>query len=101
MAASDFLKYVTKATVETTYLPPITLDHPFDQGGTAAPNPFLANLRPRITLELADGRLDPVVIAPYGDPGPSRWPLVKGVLLVTGAVALGIGLPVLIGKFFK
>lgn len=88
MAAGDILSLVTKATIESAYLPPIVIDKPFAPGGE--PNPLLKALRPRITVELASGSIAPVVIAPYGDPGPSKWPMVRTGLLIGGAITLGL-----------
>lgn len=86
---SNVAKSVRKMTVESVYLPTITLDRPFSPG---APSPLLEMLKPKITLEI-DGFEKPVVMTPYGQPA-KRWPMVQlglivgGVLAVAGVVAL-------------
>lgn len=81
----DLSKYITSLTVETEYLPPIMLSDPFAPG---KPNPLLQRLKPRVTLTLADGLGDPVVLTPYGAPGPSKWPVVQafGIAAIVGVV---------------
>jgi hypothetical protein len=81
----DLASQVTRLRVESSYLPPLDLANPFQPG---PPNPYLQRLRPKVTLEIAGGAVRPIVLAPYGDPGPSRWPAVRGALAF-GAVALG------------
>lgn len=81
----DLSAYVKSITVESKYSPRIQLDNPFAPG---PPNPLLQAVKPQITLTLADGLGGPVVIAPYGSPGPSKWPLIK----IGGVVVLGIAL---------
>lgn len=88
MALRDLLteelrNYVTGVTIETAWTPPIVIRDPFQPG---APSPILQALRPRVTVEIRGGAGKPLVMAPYGDPGPSRWPLVVGA----GAVLLGL-----------
>lgn len=86
MDASDLLSLVKGVKIETAYLPPIELRDPFGAGG-GAPNPLLAALKPRITIDAAFG--GPITVAPYGDPGESRWPLVQaGLVLAGGAIGL-------------
>jgi len=78
-------KYIKSMTIESEYLPPIHLNDPFAPG---APNPLLQRLKPRVTVTLADGLGDPVVIAPYGQPGASKWPIVQalGIAAIVGLV---------------
>lgn len=75
---------VESITVETAYLPPIVISSPFAAG---PPNPAAQFLRPKLSVQLA-GQDQPLVIAPYGDPGPSAWPAVKfwGVAAAVGVL---------------
>jgi hypothetical protein len=69
--------------IDSAYLPAVVLSDPFAPG---PPNPIMAVLRPQVTIYPA-GAFSPVVVAPYGEPGPSRWPMVRAGLIV-GGVAL-------------
>lgn len=77
MAGSNLSKYVKSITIDTAYLPQIFLNDPF--GESPSPNPFLSALKPRITIDTG-GLTKPVTVAPYGDPGASKWPLIRMVL---------------------
>ncbi len=86
---------ITGVKLETAYLPEVSIAHPFEPG---PPSPYLAALKPKITLELAGGAIRPIVIAPYGDPGAPAG--VNMSALRAGALALtgfGLGL-LLLGK---
>lgn len=87
MATSDILRsLVTQVRVDTAYLPPIVIDDPF-RPGNGKPSPVLQALKPRITL-MVSGK--PVVVTPYGDPGPSKWPAIKTGLAIAGLVGAGL-----------
>lgn len=71
---------VTGVTIRTRYLPDIVLDHPFDTSGQ--PNPVLDFLKPQITINT---RVGSDTSSPYGDPGPTQWPVVQ--LFILGGIA--------------
>lgn len=79
--ADDLLGRVSLVRVESSFLPTIELERPFEPG---PPNVFLQALQPKITLEFSGGLLRPVVMAPYGEPTSG-----DGVLLVSGLVVAG------------
>lgn len=82
-------KWITGIRIESAWLPSIVITEPFAATpGAAAPNPVLSILKPRVTLEVRGGSMKPVVTAPYGDPGVTRWPLLRTGLLVAGVGAL-------------
>ena len=83
--ANVFENMVTKLTVETAYTPPLILDNPFAPG---PPSPVLKALKPRITLELMNGTVDPVIIEPYGPPVPNHWGMVQ-IFMAAGVFGLG------------
>lgn len=56
--------------------------------GTTAPNPAMLALQPQISLDVAGGG-DPVVIAPYGTPGPTQWTAVAFGLSAGSLILLG------------
>ena len=85
--------------IESTYGPPVYIPDPFSPAAQAAaaggPAPVVVPgqgfdvarmLKPKVTFEMRSG--DPVVYAPYGDPGASHW----GVVL-----AIGLGIVLLAG----
>jgi hypothetical protein len=80
-------KWITGIRIESAWLPPVYIRDPFAAApGPVAPNPVLSALKPRVTLEVRGGSMKPIVTAPYGDPGVSRWPVLR-----TGLVVVGIG----------
>jgi hypothetical protein len=74
---------IQSITVETTVSPPFILDDPF--GSNAAPNAILSLLKPKVSIQLAGGG-QPLVSAPYGDPGAGWYPYIK--LFLFGAAML-------------
>jgi hypothetical protein len=74
---------ITRIDVKTAYGPPLTVADPFAPG---PPNPYLQALKPEVTVWLGD---QPVKMAPYGKPGPSKWPWIQGAAIL-GGVALGV-----------
>jgi hypothetical protein len=85
--ADEIAGRVSRVTVESSFLPMIDLDHPFAPG---APSPFLAALRPRITVAFENDIFKPVVMAPYGEPEAGGWARLKMLALVTGLVVAGV-----------
>lgn len=84
---TDLNQYVKHIRVETAWLPTIDLPNPFQPG---PPSPLLQALRPKITLSLeALGQQKDVVSAPYGEPGPSKWPAIQNLLLFAALGTLG------------
>jgi len=80
---------ISKVDVDTAYGPSISIDDPFEPG---PPNPYLQRLKPRVVLHLRGGEAQPVVIAPYGEPGPTQWPLIRSALIVSGFAVGGLAL---------
>lgn len=105
--------------VETTYGPPIYIPSPFRKEAKAAvsssgtsteapppvpgqPSTVISGqgfdaariLKPKITVEMTSGG-DPIVVAPYGDPGPSKWGWVVGgifaVMILAGYGGIRLG----------
>lgn len=94
--SGELQKWVTGIKVETAWLPPIEIRDPFKPSpGPAQPNALLSVLKPRVTLEIQGGALPPAKVAPYGEPGPTRWPQLRtglqfggvALLLVLAAIA--------------
>lgn len=77
---------ISRIDVDTAYGPSITLDDPFAPG---PPNPYLQKLKPRVKLHMRGEGIEPVKIAPYGDPGPTKWPLIQTSLYVGAFVIAG------------
>lgn len=92
-------------TVESALTPPFTMVKPLAGAGAAAPatpgvpgpsgappptSPSFAQiLKPKLTIYNTVG--DPIVLAPYGDPGPWRLPsmIFTAALVFGGTFALG------------
>ncbi len=70
---------VNSIQIESAFSPPIVMNDPLRPG---PPNPMLQALKPRITIQLAAGA--PIVLQPYGDPRPTKWPEVKAGVVVGG-----------------
>ena len=77
---------IKRVEVTTAYGPSIELDDPFAPG---PPNPYLEKLQPQVKLFTPAGK--PIVIAPYGTPPTTRWPMVKAAA-VGGVIVGGLGL---------
>lgn len=80
--ANSLLQGITKVTVETAYLPKVELNDPFAPG---PPSPLISLLKPKITVEVSN--MEPIVMAPYGEPGPTKFPIVM-LVFAAGTVAL-------------
>lgn len=83
----DIAGRVSRVTVESSFLPTIDLDHPFAPG---EPSPFLAALRPKITVAFENDVFKPVVMAPYGEPDAGGWARVQSFAIVTGLVVVAV-----------
>lgn len=89
---ADLSKYVKAITVQTNYLPDMVITDPFAPGAPV-PNPMLQALQPKITVSLdISGIQKDVVVTPYGEPGPTKWPLIKtaGLVLLIGFLSYGV-----------
>lgn len=83
---ADLSKYIKGITVQTAYLPDIVINDPFAKG-PPVPNPILQALKPKITVSLdIAGMQKDVAMTPYGEPGATKWPVIK-----TGLLVLAIG----------
>ena len=74
---------ITGIKVESEYGPTFEIPNPFQPG---PPNPFLQALKPKITLELMNGQVQPIIIAPYGEPSG------EGTTKAQTAGLMGVGL---------
>lgn len=84
-ALEQFLRNsLTQVEIHTTYGPDIVLKDPLKPG---PPSPYLQALKPEITLTFATG--NKIAVAPYGKPGPSKWPQLVSTAKVAG-VFVGI-----------
>lgn len=81
----EIRKRFKSITIESAYGPTIVLDDPLKKG---PPNPFLEKLQPKITVNVKGAK--PIVLAPYGTPGPTKWPMIKNGTLLGGALLLAL-----------
>lgn len=72
---------VTSMEMDSNYGPHVEIADPFAPSNV--PNAYLQAMQPRVRFTLNDGSL--LTLAPYGDPGPTKWPLVKVGLAVAAA----------------
>lgn len=85
---------VGNIAVRSNYGPDIDIADPFAQGESSAEsvaandagNPFLALLQPEVVITGPDGSTV-AVAAPYGVPGPTKWPILAPVMIL-GVLAL-------------
>lgn len=77
---------VKSIKIQTAYGPDIFIPKPFEPAQPPPPGTKTAAdyLKPRIEIQLGGGA--PITWSPYGDPRPSKWPLIKFGLLVAGAL---------------
>ena len=90
----DWAALIKEVRIDTAYGPPIVLDHPFDSSANQKPSKLLSALKPQITIVPGDALASlvshPVMIAPYGRPGQTKWPQVEATAVIAGAVVLGL-----------
>ncbi len=82
----DIAGRVSRVRVESSFLPTIELDRPFEPG---PPSPFLQALAPKITVEFENDVFKPVVMAPYGEPAARGWMVALAVTGLVVAIAGG------------
>lgn len=78
---------VRKVKIETVWGPPIDVDVDTLTAPSSGGFDFGKLLKPKVSLQLSTGQ-NPIVIAPYGEPGPNHWPWVAFGLSVVGGLAL-------------
>ncbi len=84
---------VAAAQVESAWGPSVYIADPFAPSAPGTESALGKILRPKVTVYWRDGGTQ--VIAPYGEPGPTRWPFpllaLAGLagLLVAGGYAWG------------
>ena len=85
---------VKSIKIQTAYGPDIVIPRPFEPAPPPPPGAKSAAdyLRPRIEIQLGGGK--PITWAPYGDPRPSKWPLIKAGLV-------GVGMLILLGHLAR
>lgn len=83
----DLEEIVEWILVETEYGPPIYVERPFIDKGESETGTAAAMLKPRFTVKLKG--FDPQAYAPYGNPGPTKWPLISTTLTL-GGILLGV-----------
>lgn len=70
---------ISSITIETAWLPPLSSEAPL----AGEPSWLLQQLKPKVTVAFASGQT--IVRAPYGEPGPSKWPwLAAGLVALLG-----------------
>lgn len=81
---------VAQVSIRSEYGPNVVIDQPFSGAPSSGGGSLLLRiLKPEITITPGYG-LAPQTVAPWGTPGPTKWPFVEMGLIV--AAALGVGL---------
>lgn len=77
---------VQSIRIQTAYGPDIFIPKPFEPAPPPPPGTKSAAdyLKPRIEIQLGGG--SPITWSPYGDPRPSKWPVIKLGLIVAGVL---------------
>lgn len=77
---------VKSIRIQTAYGPDVFIPRPFEPAPPPAPGTKTAAdyLKPRIEIQLGGG--NPITWSPYGDPRPSKWPMIKFGLIGFGVV---------------
>lgn len=87
MPSQNFLaSIVSGVRVESAWGPTFTVAQPFAASGSG-PSPLLTFLKPKVTLLLNGGA--EYAITPYGEPGPTKWPMVQAGLIFGGLLLAG------------
>lgn len=76
-----------RLTIETSLGPKVVVDNPLApsdvSSGDTITDLIMKTMRPKITVETSFG---PTTIMPWGEPGPTRWPLVRSGMVVGGGL---------------
>jgi len=72
--------------VQTAYGPDILITEPLVPGGGPS-DPIARFLKPKVTVKLRP-LPNPLVLAPEGEPGDTKWPLVSAAGIFGGALGL-------------
>lgn len=70
------MNLINEIDIESRFTPKIAIQNPLSPSVT--PNIWLDLLKPKITITTPLGT-QPIVSAPWGDPGASKWPVVQFV----------------------
>lgn len=87
---------IKEIRIDTAYAPPLIVNDPFQPG---ASNWWLNQLKPKITIIPRSPYLKPMVSAPWGDPGVTKWPEIRTVLEVAGVATVAALVVKMIGRY--
>lgn len=88
MNLADLIKQIR---IDSEYGPSIVIDAPFSgspSGSSVGGSAVLGILKPQITIVPAIGGIGDKVVAPWGVPGPTRWPYIEGLLVIIGIIGV-------------
>ena len=91
-------RMISKIEIDTAYGPKLILKDPFDP--SAKPSRYILALKPSVKVFPHGANTKPIIIAPYGDPGKTKWPMVKSGVVAATAIGL-TGLTLLTIKALK
>jgi hypothetical protein len=90
--ASLLADSIKRITIRTAYGPDIVIDKPF---APSPPSPLLKVLKPEILLDTDFG---PLQMAPFGRPGPTKWPFVVGTFIALAGFTAAVGVSKLLDR---
>lgn len=79
----DVTRLIKRMKIESAYFPPLEIEDPFGPGPSAVQT-WGSRLKPQVTLTVEG--VGPLVSAPFGRPGATKWPLVRVGAIAGGAV---------------
>lgn len=87
------LALIQSVEFHSNYTPDISLNPngPSDPSTTSEAIALLQKLQPQFKLNFITGVADPLIIAPWGTPGPTQWPTLALGAQIAGVAALGLG----------
>ncbi len=92
---TDLNSLIKEIRIDTAYAPPLIVNDPFKPGVS---NWWLDKLKPKITIVPRSPYLHPMVSAPWGDPGKTKWPEIRTVVEVLGVAAVATIAVKLLGR---
>lgn len=92
----ELRRRLKSVSIRTEYGPDIDVEDPLKPG---PPNPYLMALKPQITLNI-DG-YGPLVMAPYGKPGPTKWRMIEKATTGGGGGFAAVTLGLLVLRAFR
>jgi len=83
----DPLSLIQSITISSAWGPTYTIDLQSQSASSVDGEGLIKDLKPQVEIKWI-GNQGTTAIAPWGKPGPSKWPQIKGIVTAAG-IALG------------